>query len=162
MMTSEPRRIEPMSKDTKRTLRSGEIASELGLAAVTVQGYAREGRIPATQTPGGQYRFDLDEVRSVLFPSSRVTQFHPSRLIDPAVGGSFLVRGSAESIEVDPASRESLTGFVREARVQRRNKITVTVTPAPREPSFDERRAAVQRATHVFDGAPVAAFSVLK
>lgn len=51
-----------------RTMRSGEIGVALGLSAATVQAYARTGRIPARQTPGGQYRFDLDEVRSVLAP----------------------------------------------------------------------------------------------
>ena len=51
-----------------RTARSGEIAAALGVSAATIQSYARNGRIPHSTTPGGQYRFNLDEVREVLAP----------------------------------------------------------------------------------------------
>lgn len=50
----------------ERNLRSGDVAKAMGLSPATIQSYARNGRIPCRQTPGGQYRFDLDEVRSVL------------------------------------------------------------------------------------------------
>ena len=57
----------------KRTMRSGEVAEALGLSAATIQAYARRGRIPARLTPGGQYRFDLAEVRAVIEPPTFVT-----------------------------------------------------------------------------------------
>lgn len=49
-----------------RRVRSGEVADVLGVAVSTVRAYARAGVIPATATPGGQYRFNLDEVRQAL------------------------------------------------------------------------------------------------
>lgn len=51
-----------------RNLRSGEVATALGLAPSTVQSYARRGKIPYRLTPGRQYRFNLDEVRAILMP----------------------------------------------------------------------------------------------
>ena len=54
--------------ERKRTARSGEIAAALGVSPATIQAYARNGRIPRDTTPGGQYRFNLDEVREVLAP----------------------------------------------------------------------------------------------
>jgi excisionase family DNA binding protein len=50
----------------KRRLSSAQLAQQLGLAAATVQMYAREGRIPFDATPGGHRRFDVDEVRTAL------------------------------------------------------------------------------------------------
>jgi excisionase family DNA binding protein len=49
-----------------RTARTGHVAAALGLSSPTVQGYARAGRIPATLTPGGQYRFNVQEVMDIL------------------------------------------------------------------------------------------------
>lgn len=49
-----------------RALATREVASALGLRPATVQRYAREGRIPFDETPGGHRRFDLDEVRDAL------------------------------------------------------------------------------------------------
>lgn len=55
--------------ERRRTARSGEIAAALGLSPATIQSYARNGRVPHDMTPGGQYRFNLDEVREILRPS---------------------------------------------------------------------------------------------
>jgi excisionase family DNA binding protein len=44
-----------------------QIADALGLAPSTVQKYARDGRIPHDLTPGNHRRFDLEEVRDVLY-----------------------------------------------------------------------------------------------
>ncbi|MEN8671779.1 helix-turn-helix domain-containing protein [Nocardioides sp.] len=53
-----------MGKD--RTERTGVTAKALGVSPATVQSYARRGLIPCSQTPGGQYRFNTDEVMEVL------------------------------------------------------------------------------------------------
>lgn len=52
----------------ERTARSGEIAAAFGVSPATIQAYARTGRLPHSTTPGGQYRFNLDEVREILTP----------------------------------------------------------------------------------------------
>jgi DNA-binding GntR family transcriptional regulator len=49
-----------------RTATTAAVAAALGLRPATVQGYARNGRIPFDTTPGGHRRFDVDEVRAVL------------------------------------------------------------------------------------------------
>lgn len=53
-----------------RNRTSAQIAADLGLAAPTVQKYAREGRVPYDVTPGGHRRFDIDEVRAALYDPS--------------------------------------------------------------------------------------------
>jgi hypothetical protein len=53
-----------------RNRTSVQIGQELGLAAATVQKYAREHRIPFDLTPGGHRRFDLEEVRQALYLTS--------------------------------------------------------------------------------------------
>lgn len=65
-------------------LTSGALARELAarglpLSATTLQRYAREGRLPTRVTPGGHYRFDLDEVMAAL---SRTRSTH-----SPVEGG---------------------------------------------------------------------------
>jgi excisionase family DNA binding protein len=51
----------------KRLLSSGELADELGLSRRSISRYAEEGLIRvAMVTPGGRFRFDLDEVREDL------------------------------------------------------------------------------------------------
>jgi len=55
-----------MTEKWNRSLSTGKVARELGLSNSTVQAYAREGLVPANTTPGGQYRFNIDEVRQVL------------------------------------------------------------------------------------------------
>jgi hypothetical protein len=54
---------------------SGQLAAALRAAGTilsvsTVQRYAREGRIPSRPTPGGRYRYDLQEVLAALSTSS--------------------------------------------------------------------------------------------
>jgi hypothetical protein len=49
-----------------RRLSSGQVGKALGLAAATIQAYAREGRIPFALTPGGHRRFSLEEVALAL------------------------------------------------------------------------------------------------
>lgn len=49
-----------------RKTSSSEVAAALGVSAATVQKYARDGRIPYTETPGGHRRFDINEVRTAL------------------------------------------------------------------------------------------------
>ena len=52
--------------DVTRNARSSQVAAALGLSAASVQAYARAGRIPFRLTPGGQYRFSVEEVVSLL------------------------------------------------------------------------------------------------
>lgn len=61
-------------------LTSGQLAAALrdagtSLSVTTVQRYAREGRIPCRPTPGGRYRYDLQEVLAALrtTPSAGLT-----------------------------------------------------------------------------------------
>ena len=51
---------------TQRPLRASALASALSLSVDSIGRYAREGKIPFDQTPGGHRRFDLDEVRLAL------------------------------------------------------------------------------------------------
>ena len=51
---------------TQRTLLVSALASALSLSVGSIGRYAREGKIPFDQTPGGHRRFDLDEVRLAL------------------------------------------------------------------------------------------------
>ncbi len=73
-----------MEQQRTRSARSGEVAKALGLASATVQSYARAGKVPATRTPGGQYRFNLDEVNEVLGRTEFREQSFES-VFDPAV-----------------------------------------------------------------------------
>jgi len=68
---------------------SGQLAVALRAAGTTVsvttvQRYAREGRIPSRPTPGGRYRYDLQEVLAALSPSSPAVG-----LSGPALGGGL-------------------------------------------------------------------------
>lgn len=63
--------INIMNPDRRSWMSSGALARELAwagvhLSAPTLQRYAREGRLPARKTPGGHYRFNLDEVLAAL------------------------------------------------------------------------------------------------
>lgn len=49
-----------------RDATTSEIAAALGMSPATVQKYARERRIPFSETPGGHRRFDVEEVRLAL------------------------------------------------------------------------------------------------
>ena len=82
-----------------RTKTSAETGHALGLAAATVQKYARDGRIPFDATPGGHRRFDVEEVRTALYGASNMLGDEPL----PADGGlgtgepvTFSAAGAAE------------------------------------------------------------------
>jgi excisionase family DNA binding protein len=47
-------------------LKSSDIAKELHISEQTVRGYAREGRIPFVETPGGHRRYVLEDVRAAI------------------------------------------------------------------------------------------------
>lgn len=50
-----------------RLLTSKQLAEELGIAPRTVAYYAQHGKLdPALVTPGGQYRWDLEDVHRQL------------------------------------------------------------------------------------------------
>ncbi|MFF7566640.1 helix-turn-helix domain-containing protein [Streptomyces pseudovenezuelae] len=55
-----------------RTVTTAVVAAALGLSVSSVRAYARAGRIPCRQTPGGHYRFNVDEVQRSLFPTEVV------------------------------------------------------------------------------------------
>ena len=80
----------------RRDQTSAQIGRELGLAAATVQKYARDRRIPCDLTPGGHRRFNLHEVREALYSSS------PSLGSPPFVVDGGL--GSGAPIAVSPAA----------------------------------------------------------
>lgn len=84
-----------------RTQSSAETARALGLAAATIQKYAREGRIPFDATPGGHRRFDLDEVRSALYGSSRGLSADPLPLDGGLGTGAPITHGPAAEAERD-------------------------------------------------------------
>nr|WP_232292717.1 helix-turn-helix domain-containing protein [Saccharopolyspora erythraea] len=47
-----------------RLISTGELAKTLGLSRSSIARYAADGRLtPALITPGGQYRWDLDDVK---------------------------------------------------------------------------------------------------
>jgi excisionase family DNA binding protein len=51
----------------QRLLSTGEAARALGLSTRSLARWAQEGKVtPALVTPGGQYRFDLDDLRRQL------------------------------------------------------------------------------------------------
>jgi excisionase family DNA binding protein len=74
-----------MTQRWDRHLSTGKVARALGLSNSTVQAYAREGVVPASTTPGGQYRFNLDEVRQALSGDPLPAQELPSLDDGPAV-----------------------------------------------------------------------------
>ncbi|WP_433282139.1 helix-turn-helix domain-containing protein [Pseudonocardia xinjiangensis] len=52
---------------TDRLLSTGEAARELGLNSRSISRWAKEGLItPALVTPGGQYRWNLEDLRAEL------------------------------------------------------------------------------------------------
>lgn len=50
----------------RRTATTRVVADALGVSTATVQSYARQGRIPFSETPGGHRRFDVAEVQVAL------------------------------------------------------------------------------------------------
>jgi len=52
---------------TERLLTSGEAADKIGVSRGSLQRWARDGRVkPAMTTPGGQYRWELPDLRRQL------------------------------------------------------------------------------------------------
>lgn len=96
---------------TSRTLRSEEVAAALGMSAASISRYARAGRIPFTQTPGGHRRFNIDEVHSALDATSRVNLTSmpvPTGRVNIAPDQSDTVRSTAD--EYRSAIRTVYTG----------------------------------------------------
>lgn len=60
-----------------RTATSSEVAAALDVSPATIQRYARDGRIPFAETPGGHRRFDVEEVRAALAPNIRAAGMRP-------------------------------------------------------------------------------------
>jgi excisionase family DNA binding protein len=51
----------------RRLLSTGEAARALGISRPSLSRWVKEGRVrPTLTTPGGQYRFDLDELREQM------------------------------------------------------------------------------------------------
>lgn len=85
----------------RRDRTSAQIAQELGLAAPTVQKYAREGRVPYDVTPGGHRRFNLDEVRAALYDSSSDLRDAPLALDGGLGAGGTVAYSTAAAAERD-------------------------------------------------------------
>jgi len=80
-------------------LSSGELSRALAdrgvrLSAPTLQRYARQGRLPARLTPGGHYRFDLDEVLASVTPPMPQTRA-PSAIEDLLAPHRDAIRAAA-------------------------------------------------------------------
>ena len=52
-----------------RNASAGDVAAALNLSTDSIGRYAREGRIPFAQTPGGHRRYNIAEVRQALAPA---------------------------------------------------------------------------------------------
>ena len=78
----------------RRDQTSGQIAGALGLAAPTVQKYAREGRVPYDVTPCGHRRFKLAEVRGALYDPTPSLRDEPLA-VDGGLGAGPRVAYSA-------------------------------------------------------------------
>lgn len=99
-----------MGERWHRSLSTGKIARALGLSNSTVQAYAREGLLPANTTPGGQYRFNLDEVRQVL-AGDQLPAARPMPALDEGPGVVVSMRPETTSDERSTAFAE-LRGFL--------------------------------------------------
>lgn len=86
-----------------RNQRSGEVAAALGLSAATVQSYARNNRIPHRVTPGGQYRFNFDEVREVL----GLSQLEPRVFESVFTGPGVVVDDALSAYRPDPVTGQA-------------------------------------------------------
>ena len=52
---------------TERLLTSGEAADQIGVSRGSLQRWARDGRVkPTLVTPGGQYRWEIEDLRRQL------------------------------------------------------------------------------------------------
>jgi len=96
------------------TLTSGQVAQKLAstgvrLSAGTIQRYARSGRIPSKSTPGGRYRYNLDEVLQSLTSVSA-----EQSLSRPVLDGGLGVGRSAADSAASVLGR-AVSAHVREA-----------------------------------------------
>lgn len=56
----------------RRQATTAQAAADLGIAAATLQRWAKAGKVtPAFVTAGGQYRWDIDDLRRQLAPRAR-------------------------------------------------------------------------------------------
>lgn len=95
---------------TIRSLSSKEVAVPLGLKPPTIQKYARDGRIPFSQTPGGHRRFSLEEVRDALAADQTAMLLRPPL----PVGGSLEAThpgtgGRGEGSQIEETLRATVT-----------------------------------------------------
>ena len=51
-----------MDADAKRWLTTTELAHLLEVSEATIRRWARQKRLPHFRSPGGHYRFDVDEI----------------------------------------------------------------------------------------------------
>lgn len=151
-----------------RTMRTGQIAKALGLSVQTVRAYAREGRIPASPTPGGQYRFDLEEVRRTLTPVTGVA-LRPARSLVPLARATVAV-GMATRTVVDERNlgEQAITGYVRESDTASEGgaagdrPVVVRARTVASATNIKGRHRGTKRAAKVLADAPTAAFAVLR
>ena len=71
-------------------LRSSEVAGLFGVTMHTVKRWADTGMLPFFRTPGGHYRFRLEDVQAMMarYPPSRTTDGVPTdSAVLAAVGG---------------------------------------------------------------------------
>lgn len=74
---------------TSGTLTAALRSVGIDVSAATIQRYARQGKIPSRPTPGGRYRYDLQEVLTAL------------RRTNPAAGlGAPVLTGGLGSAEL--------------------------------------------------------------
>lgn len=99
-----------LTEKWNRGLSTGKVAQALGLSNSTVQAYARDGLIPANTTPGGQYRFNLDEVLQVL-AGEQLPAARPMPALDEGPGVVVSMRPEATGDERSTAFAE-LRGFL--------------------------------------------------
>jgi hypothetical protein len=85
----------------RRDQTSAQIGQALGLAAATVQKYARDRRIPCDLTPGGHRRFNLDEVRGALYSPSPSLRSAPLELDGGLGSGTPVTYSPARAAERD-------------------------------------------------------------
>lgn len=65
---------------TTRLLRSGEVARIFGVSIDSVGKWVHAGRLPASRTTGGQFRFTVEDVRALM-----VAQGYPLDRLDSIV-----------------------------------------------------------------------------
>ncbi|MEU5248047.1 helix-turn-helix domain-containing protein [Streptomyces asoensis] len=88
-----------------RTVNTAVVARALGLSVSSIRAYARAGRIPCRQTPGGHYRFNVEEVRQSLFPAEvefvdnlpSIDQDAPGAFVDTQLPGRDALADPAAS-----------------------------------------------------------------